>query len=125
MSVNDRDKAEALALARDFTGLGFSLMATRGTAERLEAEGLEVQMVYKVNEGRPHIADRIRNGEVDLLLNTPLGGHSYYDEHALRRAAIANRVPMLSTLSAARAAVEGIRLLADNVLSVRALQDGL
>ncbi len=125
LSVNDRDKAEAERLARDFAELGFSIMATRGTAERLQAAGLDVQMVYKVNEGRPHIADRIHNGEVDLLINTPLGANSYYDEHALRRAAIVHRVPMLSTLSAARAAVEGIRLLADNVLTVRALQDSV
>ena len=122
LSVNDRDKAEAEAIARDFAGLGFTLLATRGTAERLAAAGLAVERVYKVNEGRPHIADRIRNGEVDLLLNTPLGAASYYDEQALRQAAIVNRVPMLSTLSAARAAVEGIRLLADKVLTVRALQ---
>jgi carbamoyl-phosphate synthase large subunit len=123
LSVNDRDKDEALALAREFVELGFGLLATKGTASFLEEGGLDVQRVFKVNEGRPHIADRIRNGEVDLLLNTPLGGPSYYDEHALRRAAINQRVPMLTTLSAARAAVEGIRLLRDNVLTVHALQD--
>jgi carbamoyl-phosphate synthase large subunit len=123
LSVNDRDKEELLPIARDLAGLGFDLRATRGTAERLRAAGLAARDVHKVNEGRPHAADRIRNGEIQLLINTPLGGPSFYDEHALRRAAILCRVPMITTLSAARAAVEGIRLLRDNVLTVRALQD--
>jgi carbamoyl-phosphate synthase large subunit len=123
LSVNDRDKSETVAIAQDFARLGFKLAATRGTAERLRAAGLAVETVFKVNEGRPHVADRIRSGAIDLLVNTPLGGDSFYDEHALRRAAIARRVPILSTLSAARAAVEGIRLLRDNVLTVRALQE--
>jgi len=122
ISVNDRDKEEVLGLAREFIELGFTLMATKGTAEYLQSEGLSVQMVFKVNEGRPHIADRIHNDEVDILINTPLGGPSFYDEHALRRAAIEHRVPIISTLSAAHAAVEGIRRLRDNVLTVRALQ---
>jgi carbamoyl-phosphate synthase large subunit len=122
ISVNDRDKQEVLGLARELTELGFTLMATKGTAEYLQAEGLSVQMVFKVNEGRPHIADRIHNDEVDILINTPLGGPSFYDEHALRRAAIEHHVPIISTLSAAHAAVEGIRRLRDNVLTVRALQ---
>jgi carbamoyl-phosphate synthase large subunit len=123
LSVNDRDKEELLPIARDLAGLGFSLTATRGTAERLRRDGLEVGAIYKVNEGRPHAADRIRNGEIQLLVNTPLGGPSFYDEHALRRAAITCRVPIITTLSAARAAVEGIRLLGRSVLEVRALQD--
>ncbi|HUU00221.1 MAG TPA: carbamoyl-phosphate synthase large subunit [Myxococcota bacterium] len=123
ISVNDRDKDEMVAIARDFSELGFTLLGTSGTAERLQAEGLDARMVYKVNEGRPHIADRIHNGQVDLVINTPLGGPSFYDEHALRRAAIEHRVPIISTLSAARAAVEGIRRLTNNVLDVRCLQD--
>jgi carbamoyl-phosphate synthase large subunit len=121
LSVNDRDKEELIPIARDLQELGFSLLATGGTASRLSAEGLRVRSVFKVNEGRPHIADRIRNGEIDLLINTPLGGPSFYDEHALRRAAIQQRVPILSTLSASRAAVEGIRRLRENVLRVRRL----
>ena len=123
ISVNQRDKNEMIPIARGFVELGFSLMATRGTAARLEEEGLEVKMVFKVNEGRPHIADFIRNGEVDILVNTPLGGPSHYDEHALRRAAIQCRVPIISTLSAARAVVEGVSKLRKNILSVRMLQE--
>jgi carbamoyl-phosphate synthase large subunit len=122
ISVNDRDKQEALAISKQFSELGFSLMATKGTAKYLQEQGLAVKMVYKVNEGRPHIADRIRNGEVDILINTPLGCLSHYDEHALRRAAISFRVPLVTTLSAAQAAVEGIKKLRDNVLTVHSLQ---
>jgi carbamoyl-phosphate synthase large subunit len=123
ISVNDRDKDEVVPIARDFQSLGFSLVATTGTAAHLRRAGLTVASIYKVNEGRPHIADAIRSEGVDLLINTPLGGPSHYDEHALRRAAVQRRIPILTTLSAARAAVEGIRRLRENVLSVRALQD--
>jgi carbamoyl-phosphate synthase large subunit len=123
ISINDRDKKEAAQIARDLVELGFNLMATGGTREYLTQQGLRVERVYKVNEGRPHIADRIHNNEIDLLINTPLGGASFYDEHALRRAAIMRRVPIITTLSAARAAVEGIRGLRANILTVRALQE--
>ena len=122
ISVNDRDKDDVVPIARDFAALGFSLVGSTGTAARLEQEGLQVRRVYKVSEGRPDISDHIHNGDVDLLINTPLGAPSFYDEYALRRAAIEHSVPMISTLSAARAAVEGIRGLRDNVLSVRPLQ---
>ena len=122
ISVNDRDKPEALAIAREFAELGFTLVATTGTARMLADNGLAVETAFKVNEGRPHIADRIRNGDIELMINTPLGGPSHHDEYALRRAAIEQRVPLISTLSAAHAVVEGIRKLRDNVLSVRPLQ---
>jgi carbamoyl-phosphate synthase large subunit len=123
LSVNERDKEHLCAIAKALAELGFGLVATKGTRARLLAAGLAVDPVFKVNEGRPNAADLIRNGEVDLVINTPLGGPSYYDEHALRRAAIRYGVPMLSTISAAEAAVEGIRLLKQNVLTVHALQD--
>ncbi len=124
VSVNDRDKEEIVPIARELAGLGFRLAATRGTAACLHRAGLAVETVYKVNEGRPHAADRIRSGAIDIVINTPLGAESYYDDHALRRAAISRRVPILSTLSAARAAAEGIRVMRDSVVEVRALQDG-
>jgi carbamoyl-phosphate synthase large subunit len=122
ISVNDRDKDKVVPIARDLAQLGFTLVATKGNAARLSAEGLEVERIYKVNEGRPHVVDRMRNREIDLVINTPLGGPSFYDERALRRTAITMRIPLLSTLSAARAAVEGIRRMRDNVLTVRPLQ---
>ena len=122
VSVNDRDKPKVVPIARDFAELGFRLIATRGTHDLLEDEGLPVELVNKVSEGRPHGADRILNGEVELVVNTPLGDASFYDEHALRLAAIRRKVPLLSTLSAARAAVEGIRGLQEKVLTVESLQ---
>ena len=121
ISVNDRDKDDALQLGRDFSELGFRLLATAGTAARFRADGLAVEAVFKVNEGRPHIADRVKNGEVDLVINTPLGGPSFYDEKALRRSALSCGVPLISTISAAKATVEGIRRLRSNVLSVTCL----
>jgi len=121
VSVNDRDKDEVVPIVRDLRTLGFRVVATRGTAEHLRGEGIEAEMAFKVNEGRPHIADRILSDEIQLVINTPLGGPSFYDERALRRAAVTHHVPMITTLSAARAVVQGIRLLRDNVLTVSAL----
>ncbi|MCA9672965.1 MAG: carbamoyl-phosphate synthase large subunit [Myxococcales bacterium] len=121
-SVNDRDKDELCELARGFSQLGFKLVATRGTARVLRAAGLECDQVFKVNEGRPNIADLMYSGSVQLCINTPLGGPSFYDERTMRRAALALRIPMLTTLTASRAALEGIRELRENVLTVRKLQ---
>jgi carbamoyl-phosphate synthase large subunit len=122
VSVNDRDKDEVVPIARSLAELGFSLVATKGTAERLQAEGLDARKVFKVNEGRPHVADYVRNGEIQLVINTPLGGPSFYDERALRRAAVTCRIPMITTLSAASAVVEGVRLLQDNILTIHPLE---
>ena len=121
ISVNDRDKDEVVPIARALSDLGFTLLATRGTADHLLCNEVQAAVVFKVNEGRPHAADRILDGEVQLVINTPLGGPSFYDERALRRAAVTHHVPMITTLSAAAAAVEGIRLLRDNVLTVTPL----
>jgi carbamoyl-phosphate synthase large subunit len=122
VSVNDRDKAKMVPIAKALAALGFTIVATKGNAAILREHGLEVRQIYKVNEGRPHIVDHIRNREIDLVINTPLGGPSFYDERALRRATISARIPLLSTLSAARAAVQGIAKMRDNVLTVRPLQ---
>src|SRR6266702_8340652 len=93
ISVNEADKGQAVLLARRLTRLGFSLMATVGTAARLREVGLEATTVFKVNEGRPNVADHIRQGEVALIINTPLGRASHYDEQAIRRAALQYNVP--------------------------------
>ena len=102
---------------------GLVLIATRGTADRLQAAGIDVEAVYKVNEGRPNIVDRIKNGEVHLIINTPLGRTSHEDEKILRRTAYAYAVPTITTLSGAAATVTGIRALQAEELDVRALQD--
>ncbi len=123
ISVNDRDKRHVLPLAKELVAAGLKVVATRGTAAALSAAGLEVEPVYKVNEGRPNIVDLIKTSKVDLVINTPLGRESFYDEKSIRRAAIRYNVPCITTLSAAQAAARGIRALAEQSLEVAALQD--
>jgi carbamoyl-phosphate synthase large subunit len=123
VSVNNDDKANLLPIARDLAELGFRLIATRGTAAYLRAYGLDVDVVYKVNEGRPNIADEIVNRKVDLVINTPLGRESFFDDRTVRRAAMMHQVPCITTLTGAAAAVSAIRGLRQQGLGVRALQD--
>ncbi len=123
LSLNDRDQAFAGDLGKDLVDLGFKLMATRGTARILESQGLEVERVNKVLEGRPHVVDRIINGDVDWIINTPLGGESKEDEKTIRRNAIEHLLPIMTTLSAAKAAVSGIQAMRKGTPEVRSLQE--
>jgi len=123
VSVNNKDKANLLPIARDLSELGFRLIATRGTAAFLRAYGLSVDVVYKVNEGRPNIADEIVNRKVDIIINTPLGRESFFDDRTVRRAAMMHEVPCITTLTGAAAAVQAIRAIRQQGLGVRALQD--
>jgi carbamoyl-phosphate synthase large subunit len=123
VSVNDHDKRHFLPLARDLSQLGFTLLATRGTAAALSAADIPAEAVYKVNEGRPNIVDLVKTGRVDLIINTPLGRESFYDEKSIRRAAVRYKVPCITTLAAAQAAARGIRALIDHSFGVNALQD--
>ncbi|WP_129627820.1 carbamoyl-phosphate synthase large subunit [Candidatus Oscillochloris fontis] len=123
ISVNDRDKENLAPIARDLTAMGFTLLATGGTATYLRGAGLEVTTIYKVNEGRPNAVDYVKNGQIALIINTPLGKSSFFDEVAIRRAAITYGIPSLTTLSGAAAAVQAIRALRDNVWTVESLQD--
>ena len=123
LSVNDNDKPNLLPLARQLVAMGFRLFGTSGTASYLNAQGLLTEAVFKVNEGRPNAADYIVNGEIDLVINTPLGKSSYFDEGALRRTAVAFGIPYTTTLSAAGAAVQAIRAMREEQVSVRSLQE--
>jgi len=123
LSVNDRDKATLLPIARDLAALGFKLLATSGTAAYLQQHGLEVKSIYKVNEGRPNAVDYIKNGEIALVVNTPLGKTSFFDEAAIRRAAITYGVPTLTTLSGAAAAVQAIQALRTGQWTLLSLQE--
>jgi len=123
LTVNDFDKAAAAKIARDCHRLGFRLAATAGTAHWLARVGLPVTAVKKVSEGSPHVVDLIAAGAVDLVVSTPLGGTAHADGQAIRAAAVAHRVPLLTTVSAAAAAVVGIRALRERTLSVRSLQE--
>jgi len=108
LSVNDADKGTAVLLARKLTRLGFSVVATLGTAARLLEVGMNVENVFKVNEGRPNIVDHIKKGEIALVINTPLGRASHFDEQAIRRAALQYAVPCVTTMTGAQALVEAI-----------------
>jgi len=126
LSVHDRDKPGVLPVARRLAELGFELRATSGTAAYLAAHGLEVTPVLKVHEARPHIVDQMINGEIDLVVNTPLGRESFEDDGAIRRAALKYDIPCITTLSGAAAAAEGIAAIADverDGLAVRPLQE--
>ena len=124
ISVTNADKGQAVVLARRLNKLGFDLVATYGTANRLREVGLECESVFKVNEGRPNIADLIRQGEIALIINTPLGKASFYDEQAIRKAALQFNTPCVTTITGAEALVEAIATkLADSSITVRSLQE--
>ena len=122
LSVSDHDKRLFAPLAKELHALGFRIIATRGTAAALEAAGVPAEPVYKVNEGRPNIVDLVKTGKVDMVINTPLGRESFYDEKSIRRAAIRYNIPCITTLSAADAAAKGIRALVEQTLEVSPLQ---
>ena len=123
ISVNDRDKRQLGTIGKELVSLGFKIVATRGTASALHATGVPSDEVYKVNEGRPNIVDLIKTSKVHLVINTPLGRESFYDEKSIRRAAIRYNIPCITTLSAAHAAVRGIHALIELKREVSCLQD--
>jgi carbamoyl-phosphate synthase large subunit len=123
LSTHDRDKPALLPVAQRLAQLGFRLVATEGTARWLTETGLTVEPVLKVHEGRPNIEDAIRSGEIQLVINTPVGRQAAHDDKYLRRAAIDYAVTTVTTLAGARAAVEGIAALQAQQLQVNALQD--
>jgi carbamoyl-phosphate synthase large subunit len=122
-TVNDHDKPAAIDLARRFAHLGFHLVATEGTANALEKSGLAVERVYKVKEGRPNVVDLIKGDRIQLIVNTPRGQDTFFDEKAIRRAAVLARVPTITTIAAAQAAVEGIAAMQQPNITVYALQN--
>jgi len=123
LSVLDNDKEALVPIARELAKLGFHIVATRGTQVFLSTHGIECEHVYKVLEGRPNIVDRMKNGDIALIVNTPLGAESYFDEKALRRTATNRGIPLVTTLSGAHATVQAIRDLKNEALEVRSLQE--
>ena len=122
ISVTDHDKPAVVEVAHRFVDMGFKLVATHGTADMLEESGLAVERVYKVKEGRPNAVDLIKADRIQLIVNTPHGPDPYFDEKAIRRAAVTARITTITTLSAARAAAEGIAALQRGEVRVQALQ---
>ncbi len=124
LSVKDTDKGTAVILARKLNRLGFDIIASLGTGARLREVGLTVEDVFKVNEGRPNIVDHIKSGEISLIINTPLGRVSRFDEQAIRRAALQYNVPCVTTMTGARALVEAIAAGgSEGTPNVRSLQE--
>jgi carbamoyl-phosphate synthase large subunit len=123
ITVNDHDKPTMVPIARRLFDMGFRMAATEGTARYLQARGIPCERIFKVNEGRPHIVDGMISGEVALLINTPLGKKSQFDDYAMRRAAVAYKTPYITTMSAASAAADAILALRSRRREVCAVQD--
>jgi carbamoyl-phosphate synthase large subunit len=123
ISVNDRDKANLLPVAKDLKELGFSLIATAGTQKFLQSNGIEADHIFKAGEGRPNVVDLLKSKKIDLIINTPLGRQSHYDEKAIRRVATQYGIACITTLSGAAAAANAIRTLRREKLTVRSLQE--
>jgi len=123
LSVNDNDKDNLVPIARSFIEMGFDLIATSGTRRFLQARHLPAEVVFKVGEGRPNVVDHIKSGGIDLIINTPLGRRSHYDEKAIRRSATREIVPCITTLSGAAAVVNAIRELRRRPVGARSLQE--
>ncbi|PYQ05364.1 MAG: carbamoyl phosphate synthase large subunit [Acidobacteria bacterium] len=123
ISVNEHDKPGVLPHARELDALGIRILATRGTAEYLNAHGVPAEMVLKVNEGRPNCVDLIKSREIDIIFNTPLGRESFYDDGAIRKSATAHGVLVVTTLTAAAATVQAIRALREKSLDMVSLQE--
>ncbi|HSR70709.1 MAG TPA: carbamoyl-phosphate synthase large subunit [Acidobacteriota bacterium] len=123
ISVNQRDKEFVGEVGKGFQDLGFDIVATHGTHLALREAGVESREVFKVNEGRPNIVDLIRSNKIDLVVNTPLGRASFYDEKAIQRACISYDLTSISTIAAAKAAVEAIRAFQRGQIRVKSLQE--
>jgi carbamoyl-phosphate synthase large subunit len=122
-SVNDHDKKSVAKIAKRFVEMGFHLVATHGTADVLEDAGMQVERVFSVKEGRPNVVDLLKSERIHLIVNTPSGQQSVFDEPAIRRAAVAARIPTITTLAAARAAADGIEALQRGEYKVESLQE--
>jgi carbamoyl-phosphate synthase large subunit len=125
LSVRDDDKRAITFMAKKLVELGYELVATRGTARFLRRNGIPTREVFKVHEGRPHVVDLMENGEIQLVLNTPLGRQTEYDEKAIRERAVALGIPVITTVAGAVAAVSGMEALTRGPLQVSSLQEGL
>jgi carbamoyl-phosphate synthase large subunit len=123
ISVKNKDKRGVVFLAKRLESLGFRIVATSGTARVLVNSGIRVEPVYKVKEGRPNIVDKLKNKEIDLVINTPSDGTSHIDSFSIRRSAIEYNIPCITTLSGAQAAINAIEGLLKEELEVKALQD--
>ncbi|MBD2437178.1 carbamoyl-phosphate synthase large subunit [Nostoc sp. FACHB-110] len=123
VSMSDRDKAAAVPVVKEFIDLGFTIMATFGTGKALQEQGLNVELVLKLHEGRPHVLDAIKNQKIQLIINTPSGEEAHTDARLIRRTALAYKIPIITTIAGAKATVAAIRSLQNTTLDVKGIQD--
>ncbi|KAM3105671.1 ATP-binding protein, partial [Phormidesmis sp. 146-33] len=123
VSMNDREKTLVVPVVKDLMSLGFKVVATEGTRKVLKENGLEVELVLKLHEGRPHVLDSIKNEQIQLIINTPSGEEAYTDDRLIRRTALTYKIPIITTIAGAKATASAIRSLQSQPLTVSALQD--
>ena len=123
ISVKDADKDQIVGIAKDFAAMGFTIHATKGTLEVLSKAGVPAKLIYKLSEGRPHLLDLVKNGEMQFIINTPHGKVPRQDEVAIRSAAVAQRIPIMTTIRAARMSARAIKAIKSGGYTVRPLQD--
>jgi len=123
ISVKNKDKRAIIFIAKKLSDFGFQIVATRGTAKALSQNGIPVEVVYKVHEGRPNIVDLIKNREINLIINTPTGHRPKRDQVSIRAVAVAHNVPLITTISGAAASVNGIEALLKEEVHVKSLQE--
>ena len=123
ISVNSNDKMKAVNIARDFEDLGFNIIATLGTSQILNQNGVYSKAIFKVGQGRPNIVDAMKNNEIDIIINTPLGGKARKDEYAIGQSAIRYKIPVFTTMSAAKALTRSIQTIKTSKFKFRSLQE--
>jgi carbamoyl-phosphate synthase large subunit len=123
ISTSDRDKPSLMPVVKEFMDLGFKVVATEGTRRALKDRGLDVELVLKLHEGRPHVLDWIKNKQIQLIINTPSGEEARVDGRLIRRSALAYKIPIVTTIAGAKATAAAIRSLQSEQIEVKALQD--
>jgi carbamoyl-phosphate synthase large subunit len=123
VSMSDRDKSPAVDVVREFIDLGFTIMATQGTRKVLQDHKLDVELVLKLHEGRPHVVDAIKNQKIQLIINTPSGEEAQTDARLIRRTALGYKIPIITTIAGAKATVAAIRSLQNTTLDVKVIQE--
>jgi len=123
ISVKDSDKPKALKIAEDFSKYGYTIIATKGTAQYLNKNNLNVHMVNKVKEGSPHIVEKIESGEIQFVVNTTFGEQSIKDSYSLRRASLNTNIPYYTTMAGALALLKALQALKENDMTVTSLQE--
>jgi carbamoyl-phosphate synthase large subunit len=123
ISVKDKDKPHTVDIAKRLSEMGFQLIATRGTKQYLEDRGIDVDLINKVMEGRPHVVDMIKNREVNFIINTVTGAQAQKDSLSIRRSALQHNIPYTTTISGARAVLRAIEMLLKRELSIKSIQE--